>query len=52
MSSLHTEPLGAFIGNENTVVCSGFITSGSFGIPESIKNSVRGSLLSPRTVRM
>ena len=34
------------------LVESGFITQGSLGMPWSIMNCVRGSLLSPRTVRI
>ena len=45
-------PSGAFIGKLKTVVLSGFITSGSFGMPSAFINSVNGSLLSARTVRM
>ena len=40
------------IGKENTIVLSGFMTSGSQGNPLSFMNSHRGSLMSARTVRI
>src|SRR5210317_1105550 len=52
MSLRVTAPAGDLTGKLNTVVLSGFITHGSDGMPESVKNCVRGSLLSPRTVRI
>ena len=46
------QPSGAFIGNENTTTESGLVISGSCGMPFSIIKVVKGSFLSPRTVRI
>ena len=52
MSVRVTAASGDCIANENTVVVSGFVTSASLYTPCSLRNCVRGSLLSARTVRM
>mmetsp|Transcript_13714 Transcript_13714/g.26294 ORF Transcript_13714/g.26294 Transcript_13714/m.26294 type:complete len:207 (+) Transcript_13714:546-1166(+) len=47
----HSPPSGARMGKENTEVCCGRVTSASTGTPWCFRYAVRGSLLSPRTVR-